>query len=111
MRSVNSAMTARPDDAHPLAGIAERVCAAQQNRQVPHRNHHSREDKTAFEEADRAWWPLDGNASMSATALGDAARKSDGVALAASFTVILDARAVREIVLPQSASGTAHVCG
>ena len=37
--------------------------------------------------------------------LGDAARKCEGVDLAASLTVILDARAVREIVPPPSGSG------
>lgn len=41
---------------------------------------------------------------MRGDSLGDAARKCDGVDLAASLTVILDARAVREIVPPPSGS-------
>ena len=41
---------------------------------------------------------------MTGDSLGDAARKCDGVDLAASLTAILDARAVREIVPPPTGS-------
>ncbi|MDE0241338.1 MAG: DNA-binding domain-containing protein [bacterium] len=43
--------------------------------------------------------------------LGEAAHRCNGVDLAASLTVILDARAVREIVPPRTEFGTAQVCG
>lgn len=43
--------------------------------------------------------------------LGESARRCDGVDLAASLSVVLDARAIREIVPPPPDSGAAHVCG